>query len=145
MLVPSNPSINMVVTSILDGPATHTYSKTLTPTDTTTPTDVKSTSNTDKVNALPPLTEDHKDTLHLMQRTDPFCKCISKWLLNDKAPSHEVDTSTHIKGPLYKHVTDSSKKFLALFIPNSWCFTVLVEAHDKLGHQGVYRAYHLIK
>ena len=31
---------------------------------------------------------------------------------------------------------DSGQKFLALVIPKSWKYTVLVEAHDKLGHQG---------
>ena len=80
-----------------------------------------------------------------MQRTDPFCKHISKCLLNDKAPSHKVDTLMYIKGLLYKYVMDSNKKFLALVISKSWCFTVLIEAHDKLGHQGIIRTYHLIK
>ena len=93
------------------------------------------------VSAPPPLTEDHKDTLQLMQKTDPFCKCISKWLL--KAPSHEADT--HIKGLLFKHVMDSNQKFLAVVIPQSWHFTVLVKAHDKLGYQGENRTYHFIK
>ena len=37
------------------------------------------------------------------------------------------------------------KNFLALVIPISWCFTLLVEAHDKLGDQGLNRTYHLIK
>ena len=41
-----------------------------------------------------------------------------------------------MKGLLYKHVTDSGKQFLALVIPKFWKFTVLVEAHTKLGHQG---------
>ena len=40
---------------------------------------------------------------------------------------------------------DTTQKFLALVIPNSWHFTVLVKLHDKLGHQGVNRTYHLIK
>ena len=31
--------------------------------------------------------------------------------------------------------------FLALVIPKSWKFTVLVEAHDKLGHQGNNHTY----
>ena len=35
-----------------------------------------------------------------------------------------------------KHITDSGQKFLALVIPKSWRYTVLVEVHDKLGHQG---------
>ena len=80
-----------------------------------------------------------------MQRTDPFCKHISKCLLNGKAPEHKVDTFTHIKGLLYKHVMDSGKQFLALIIPKSWKYTVLVEAHDKLGHQGNSCMYCLIK
>ena len=81
-----------------------------------------------------PLTVDHLDALLEMQKTDPFCKCISKRLLNGKAPHHEFDTFTHVKGLLYKHVTDTGKRFLALVIPKSWKYTVLVEAHDKLGH-----------
>ena len=71
-----------------------------------------------------------------MQCTDPFCKHISKRLLNGKAPQHESDTFTHVKGLLYKHVSDAGKQFLTLVIPKSWKFTILVEAHDKLGHQG---------
>ena len=80
-----------------------------------------------------------------MQRTDPFCQCISKKLLNGKAPSHEVDTFMHITGIPFKHIMDSNEKYLALVIPKSWHFTVFVKAHDKLGHQGVNRTYHLIK
>ena len=143
--VHSNTSINMVVISTLNGPATCTCSKTLTPTDSKPPADVKSTWNTNKINAPPSLTEDCKDTLWLLWKTDPFCKCIWKWLLNGKAPSHEVDTFTHFKGLCCKHVMDSNQKFLALVIPISWHFTVFVEAHDKLGHQGVKRTYHLMK
>ena len=124
-------SMNMLVTSTTDGPVTCTPQQDVYPTDTTPPTAVKSTLNTDKVNAPPPLTEDCKDTLWPMQKTDPFCKCISKRLLNGKAPSHEVDTFMHIKGILYIHVVDSNKKFLALVIPKSWHVTVLLEAHDK--------------
>ena len=40
---------------------------------------------------------------------------------------------------------DSNQRFLALVISKSSHFTVLIEAHDKLGHQGVNRAYHLVK
>ena len=80
-----------------------------------------------------------------MQRTDPFCKCISKQLLNGKAPHHEFDTFTHAKGLLYKHILDVGKQFLVLVIPKSWKLTILVEAHDKLGHQGNNCMYCLIK
>ena len=74
-----------------------------------------------------------------------FSKCISKRLLNGKAPHHEVDTFTHVKGLLYKHVLDAGKQFLTLVFPKSWKFTILVEAHDKLGHQGNNHTYCLIK
>ena len=92
-----------------------------------------------------PLTVDRSEALLQMQRTDPFCKCISKCLLKSKAPQHEVDTFTQIKGLLYKQNMDSSKQFLALIIPKSWKYTVSVEAHDKLGHQGNSHMYCLIK
>ena len=82
-----------------------------------------------------PLTADRLETLLQMQRTDPFCKCISKHLLNSKAPQHEIDIFTHVRGLLYKHIMDTGKQFLSLIIPKSWKYTVLVEAHDKLGHQ----------
>ena len=80
-----------------------------------------------------------------LQKTDPFCKQISRCLSNGKAPQHETDLFTHIKGLLYKHVTDSGQKFLALVIPKSWKYTVLMEAYDKLGHQGNTHTYCLIK
>ena len=80
-----------------------------------------------------------------MQRADPLCRHISKRLLSGKASSPEINTFMHMKGCLYKHVMESNQRFLELVIPKSWCFTVLVEAHDKLGHQGVNRTYHLIK
>ena len=80
-----------------------------------------------------------------MQRTDPFCKCISKCLSNRKAPKHKADLFLHVKGLLYKHVTDSNQIFLALVIPKAWKCTVLVEAHDKLGHQGATHTYCLRK
>ena len=62
-----------------------------------------------------------------------------------KAPKHETELFTHIMGLLYKHITDSGQKFLALVIPKSWKYTILVEAHNKLGHQGNTHIYCLIK
>ena len=98
-----------------------------------------------KVNSSPPLMRDCRDTVIQMKQTDPFCKYISRQLHNGKAPHHESDTFTHIDGLLYKHAMDASQKFLTLVISKSWHFMVLVEAHDKLGHQGVMRMYALIK
>ena len=80
-----------------------------------------------------------------MQRTDPFCKCISKCLLNGKASKHETHIFLHVKGLLYKHVTDSNQNFLALVIHKACKYTVLVEAHDKLSHQGATHTYCLIQ
>ena len=62
----------------------------------------------------------------------------------EKAPQHETDLFTHARGLLYEHITDSGQKFLALVIPKPWKFTVLVEDHDILGHQGNTRTYCLI-
>ena len=135
----------MLVTSTPDGPATSTHRKTCNTANTTPPTDTTTASTNDKVNAPPPLTEEGKDTLRLMQRMDPFCKHISKRLLSGKAPLHEIDTFAHIKGLIFKHMMDSNQRFLALVIPKPWHFTVLVETHDKLGHQGVNRTYHLVE
>ena len=73
------------------------------------------------------LTADRLEALLQMQKTDPFCKRISKHLSNGKAPKHNLDLFTHVRGLLYKHVTDSGQKFLALVIPKSWKYTVLVE------------------
>ena len=94
---------------------------------------------------LKTLTVDRLQALLQMQKTDPFCKRIYKHLSNGKALQDENDLFTHVKGLLYKHVTDLGKKFLALVIPKSWKYTVLVEAHDKLEHQGNTCTYCLIK
>ena len=51
----------------------------------------------------------------------------------------------HVRGLLYKHITDSSQKFLALVIPKAWKYTVSFEAHDKLGHKGNTCTYCIIK
>ena len=77
------------------------------------------------------LTVDQLEALLQMQKTDPFCKRISKCLSNGKAPQHEMGLFTHVRGLLYKHITDSGQKFLALVIPKFWRYTVLVEVHDK--------------
>ena len=80
-----------------------------------------------------------------IQKIYPFCKWISKWLSNRKAPKHKADLFLHVKGLLYKHITDSNQKFLALVIPKTWKCTVLVEAHDKPGCQVATCTYCLIK
>ena len=91
------------------------------------------------------LTADRLEALLQMLKTDPFCKRISKHLWNGKALQHETDLFIHIRGLLYKHITYSGQKFLASVIPKSWKYTILVEAHNKLGHQGNTCTYCLIK
>ena len=59
--------------------------------------------------------------------------------------SRQADLFIHIKGLLYKHVIDSNQKFLDPVIPKAWKYTVLMEAHDKLGHQEATCTYYLIK
>ena len=87
-----------------------------------------------------------KDTsVKEMQSMDPFCKCIMKRLLNKTAPKHELDTFFIDNGLLYRYASDHSKDFCALVIPKAWRYTILVETHDKMGHQGNNRTYSLIK
>ena len=147
LVSPTGMSINMLTACFNDGPAFHTRSHTQSTSDSmsTLPTDAAPHISQDATSTPKSLTADHLDALLQMQRTDPFCKCISKRLLNGKAPHHEFDTFTHVKGLLYKHVMDAGKKFLTLVIPKSWKFTILVEAHDKLGHQENSCMYCLIK
>ena len=119
----------------MDGPAFNTRSQihqclsldTSTPQPDITPEVSEVTDPTAKT-----LTADRLQALLQMQKTDPFCKRISKCLSNWKAPQHETDLFTHVRGLLYKHVTDSGQKFLAFIIPKSRKYTVLVEVHNKL-------------
>ena len=140
--------INMLSVSNTDGPAFNTRSHTqqcLAPDPSTaqpsiTPDIVSTPDPTPKF-----LTAHGLEALLQLQKTNPFCKWISKCLSNGKAPKHETELFTHVRGLLYKHSTDSQQKFLALVIPKSWNYTVLVEAHDKLGHQGNTHTYCLLK
>ena len=147
LVSPTGKSINMLTASITNGPAFHTRSHTQSISDpTSTPPVIPQLPISQDDTPTPKsLTADQWHALLQMQKTDPFCKCISKRLLNGEAPHHEVNTFTYVKGLLYKHVSDAGKQFLALVIPKSWKFTILVEAHDKLGHQGNNCTYCLIK
>ena len=129
----------MLTASPTDGPAFHTRSHTHNTPSSTTSTPHPDTApqiSQEPTTAPKPLTVECLEALLQMQKTAPFCKHICKRLLNGKAPNHEFDTFNHVKGLIYKHITDTGKKFLALVIPKSWKYKVLMEAHDKLGHQG---------
>ena len=111
-------TVQMLTAINHDGPAFNTRSRTAqhnitedltsqSKADTVTP---GITTVTDIPDAMPkPLTKDRLHTLLEMQGTDPFCKHISKCLSNSKAPKHGVYLFLHIKGLLYKHVTDSNR------------------------------------
>ena len=141
-------TVNMLTVTHTNGPASNTRSHTKKDSPDTisiphlnvSPSIFPDTTQTPK-----PLTADRLEALLQMQKTDPFCRHISKCLFNGKAPQHKTDVFTHIKGLLYKHVMDSGKQFLVLVIPKSLKYTVLVEAYDKLGHQGNSCTYCLIK
>ena len=78
-----------------------------------------------------------KDTsIKEMWSMDPFCKCIVKRLLNKTAPAHELKIFFIHNGLLYRYASDHSKDFCALVIPKAWRYMILVEAQDKMGHQG---------
>ena len=59
-----------------------------------------------------------------------YLQMVAQW----QTPYHKVDNFTHINGLLYKYAMDATQKLLALVIPKSWHFTVIIEVHDKLGH-----------
>ena len=128
----------MLTASSTDRPAFHTRSHTQHTSSSATSTPNPGTSpqiSQESTTTPKPLTVDQLDALLQMQRMDPFCKHISKRLLNGKAPHHEFDTFTHVRGLLYKHVMDAGKQFLTLVIPKSW---------NSLGHQGNSHTYCLI-
>ena len=149
----SSAPINMLSISNTDGPAFNTRSQTqqhFAPDTSTAQPSVTPNTVTPNTTSTPDPTPkslivDRLEALLQMQKTDPFCKQISKHLSNEKAPKHETELFTHIRGHLYKHITFSRQKFPAPVIPKSWKYTILVEAHIKLGHQGNTHTYCVIK
>ena len=64
----------------------------------------------------------------------------------EKQLSNETDLFIHVKGLLYKHVSDSNQKFLAWVIPKAWKYTILVEASWQTRSPGNHlHMYCLIK
>ena len=122
LVTPTSTTINMITAFPSDGPAFHTISHTQNTSDTTSAShmDAAPYISQEPTTTPKPITADCLDGLLQMQRTDPFCKHISRRLLNCKAPHHEFDTFAHGKGLLYKHIMDAGKKFLTLVIPKSW-------------------------
>ena len=65
--------------------------------------------------------------------------------MQSSAPKHELKTFFIHNGLLYRYASDHSKDFCTLVIPKAWRYTILVETHDKMGHEGNNRTYSLIK
>ena len=102
LVTPTSTSVNMLTASSTDGLAFHTRSHTQNTSSTTsTPhPDTTAQISQEPTTTPKPLTAECLDALLQKQRTVPFYKCISRRLLNGKAPHHEFDTSTHVKGLL---------------------------------------------
>ena len=93
----------MLTASSTDGPAFHTRSHTQNTSSSTTSTPYPDTPpkiSQDPTTAPKPLTADCLEALLQMQKTDSFCKHVSRRLLNGKAPHHEFDTFAHVTGLL---------------------------------------------
>ena len=98
LVSPTGNSINMLTASVNDGPGFHTRSHTNISDPISTPPVIPQPHISQDNNPTPKfLTADCRDALLQMQCTDPFCKCISKRLLNGKTPHHEANTFTHIQ------------------------------------------------
>ena len=126
----------MLSATNLDGTAFNTRRRTAQCTsseDATCQSDAVAPDVTDTSSTTPKsLTVDRLEALLQMQKMDPFCKHISKCLSKEKAPKHEANLFLRVKGLLYKHVTNSHQRFLALVIPKAWKYTVLVSHMDLL-------------
>ena len=88
-------TVNMLTATHTDRPAFNTRSHTqkTSPDTTSTPhPDVSPQISQEATPTPKPLIADRLEALLQMQRTDLFCICISKPLLNGKAPQHEIDT-----------------------------------------------------
>ena len=105
LLLTTSAPINMLSVSNTDGPAFNTRNQTqcLAP----DPSAAQPSITPDIVSVPDPtpksLTADRLEALLQMQKTDPLCKQISKCLSNGKAPKHETELFTHIRGVFYKH------------------------------------------
>ena len=114
--------INMLSVTNSDGHAFNTRSQThqcLSPNTSTSQPDMMPTVSEVTDPTPKSLTADRSETLLQMQKTDPFCKRISKCVSNGKTPQHEMDLFTHVRGLFYKHITDSGQKFLAFVMYGS--------------------------
>ena len=89
LVKPLTTSVNMLTASPTDGPAIHTRSHTKNTPSSTTSTPHPDTApqiSQETTTAPKLLTTDCLEALLQMQKTDPFCKHISRRLLNGKAP-----------------------------------------------------------
>ena len=95
--------INMLLVSNTDGAAFNTRSQTqqcLAPDPSTAQPSITPNITSTPDPTPKSLTADRLEGLLKMQKTDPFCKQISKCLSNGKAPKHETELFTHVRGLL---------------------------------------------
>ena len=104
-------TVNMLTAILTDGPAFNTGShtqKTSPDATSTTHPDASPQISQEATQTPKLLTADRLEALVQMQRTDPFCKHISKHLLNGKAPQHESVKGLIINVPLVQCVMNNS-------------------------------------
>ena len=104
----------MLTASSTDGPAFHTRSHTQNTSSTTSTPHPDTTPQISSGTHYYPKTTHSRMLGHLTTKCRRLTHSASTFpekLLNGKAPHHEFDTFTHIKGLLYKHITDAGKKF----------------------------------
>ena len=141
-------SINMVSVSNTDGPAFNTRSQPqqcLASDQSTAQQDVTSDITPTPDPTSKSLTADRLEALLQMQKQTLFVNEYLNVYLMERHLNMKWNFFTHIKGLLYKHITVSAQKLLVIVMKKSWKYIVLVEAHDKLGHQGNTHTYCLIK
>ena len=91
--ISTSASVNMLTASSTERPAFHMRSHTQHTSSSAFSTpdpDASHQISQESTTTPKPLTADHSDAILQMQRTDPFCKCIFKRLLDSKAPHHEL-------------------------------------------------------
>ena len=84
LVLPTGNSINMLTASVNDGPSFHTRNCTQSTSNSAPPVMPQPHISQGNSPTLKSLTDDRQDALLRMQCTDPFCKCISRRLLNSK-------------------------------------------------------------
>ena len=116
--------INMITASTLDGPATHTCSKTKNIDSHYIPCrhSVPITRGYHQIEYTPVSHRRLLGSFTTNAKDRSILKMYLQMVAQCKTPHQEADNFTHINGLLYKHAMDVTQKFLGLIIPKSWYF-----------------------